>query len=297
EIAYLSALAKPSVVMVNNVMAAHLQGFGSLDGVALAKGEIYRGLAEGAKAVINQDQDYAERWASGLSESQILRFSLNEAAADLYADQLQLQDDGCYQFQLHTPAGETQVQLSIPGRHNVANGLAAASCAFACGIGLDLIAAGLANADSASGRLQLKQHCSGATIIDDSYNANPGSVKAAIDMLAERDGEKFLVLGDMGELGEKARSHHADVGAYAQGKGLSGLFCVGELSKAAAAKSDCGKHFGDKTELVAALRPLLGKDTTVLVKGSRSAAMETVVAALLAEEQGEHNNNKAEPSC
>lgn len=294
EIAYLASVAEPTVVLVNNVMPAHLQGFGSLEGVAMAKGEIYQSLGANAKAVINQDQEFAEHWSSGLSESQIVRFSLEDRQADLFADELILDQAACYGFCLHSPVGDVQVQLQMQGKHNVANALAAASCAFACGISLEEIATGLNQVSSSAGRLHQRQHVSGAVIIDDSYNANPGSVQAAIDTLAECDGKKIFVLGDMGELGKKANSLHAEVGRYAQSKSLDALLCVGELSKAAAKNCDCGQHFESKASLLSRLETELGEGTTVLIKGSRSAAMETIVRDLMGEEK---SNNKADTPC
>lgn len=283
EIAYLSSIAKPTVVMVNNVMAAHLEGFGSLDGVAMAKGEIYQGLAESAKAIINEDCEYADRWAGGLAESQIVRYSSDSVQADIYASNIELLADACYAFDLTTPIATQRVQLAMPGRHNVANALAAASCAYACSVSLETIVQGLSSAKNAAGRMQRFEHSTGAQIIDDSYNANPGSVQAAIDMLADQEGRTILVLGDMGELGSEEKKLHRKIGQYAQDKAISALFCVGDLSKHAASKCSAGKHFQDKRSLIEELKTELSGSCTVLVKGSRSAAMEEVVQALMSD--------------
>lgn len=289
EIAYLSSIAKPTVVMVNNVMAAHLEGFGSLEGVAMAKGEIYQGLPASAKAVINDDCEYVDRWVSGLAESQIVRYSCSSAQADIFASDIELHDDACCSFELRTPIASARVRLAMPGRHNIANALAAASCAYACSVGLDAIVAGLQAAKNAGGRLQCFAHASGAQIIDDSYNANPGSVQAAIDMLADQSGKTVLVLGDMGELGSEEKKLHKQVGRYAEQKKISALYCVGDLSKHAAKHCSVGEHFPNKEALIEKLKNELEKNCTVLVKGSRSAAMETVVQALLPDSSNEQS--------
>lgn len=289
EIAYLSSIAKPGVVMVNNVMAAHLEGFGSLEGVAMAKGEIYQGLDAAAKAVINEDCEYAERWASGLAESQIVRYSCGSPQADIFACDIELQDDACYTFELRTPIASAQVCLAMPGRHNVANALAAASCAYACSVPIETIVAGLQSAENAGGRMQRHQHRSGAEVIDDSYNANPGSVQAAIDMLADQKGKTILVLGDMGELGSEEKKLHKQIGRYAEEKSISALYCVGNLSQHAAKNCKVGEHFADKNALLKKLKQQLTDDCIVLVKGSRSAAMETVVQALMSDSANERS--------
>ncbi|MBB6522733.1 UDP-N-acetylmuramoyl-tripeptide--D-alanyl-D-alanine ligase [Pseudoteredinibacter isoporae] len=294
EIAYLSSIAKPGVVMVNNVMAAHLEGFGSLEGVAMAKGEIYQGLDASAKAVINEDCEYADRWASGLAESQIVRYSCGSPQADIFACDIELQDDACYAFELRTPIASAHVRLAMPGRHNVANALAAASCAYACSVSLDTIVEGLQSAKNAGGRMQRHKHSSGAEIIDDSYNANPGSVQAAIDMLADQKGKTILVLGDMGELGSEEKKLHKQIGRYAEDKNISVLYCVGTLSKHAAKHCKVGEHFADKAALLEKLQKELAEQCTVLVKGSRSAAMETVVQALLSDSE---NGQSTGASC
>lgn len=280
EIAYLSSIARPDVVLVNNVMAAHLQGFGDLDGVAMAKGEIYQNLGQDGRAIINLDEAYAEQWSSGLSESQILRFSVNNSSAEVFAANVDA-NKGFYSFELHTPLGLERVQLAVPGEHNVSNALAAASCALACGVGLSGIKAGLESAVSAKGRLQHKVGVNGCVVIDDSYNANPGSVAAAMEYLAQCAGRRIFILGDMGELGENGKKLHKQVGKKAQLLKIDELLCVGDMSQYAAKSCEQGQYFTDKQSLLSYLELKLDADTTVVVKGSRSMAMENVVAQLV----------------
>jgi len=280
EISYLTAISQPDVVLVNNVMAAHLQGFGDLDGVAMAKGEIYQSLHQDGRAVINLDEPYAEQWSAGLSESQILRYSIHNNSAEVFAKSID-HGRGLYSFDLHTPIGTESIKLKVPGEHNVANALAAAACALACGVGLALIKQGLEAAAMVKGRLQYLRGLCASTIVDDSYNANPGSVCAAMDILAQCQGRKIFVLGEMGELGDSAKKLHKQVGKHAQLLGLDQLLCLGDLTSYAVKTCDNAKQFENKEELVAYIKPLLDKQTTVLVKGSRYMAMETVVQALL----------------
>lgn len=301
EIAYLASVAEPNVVLVNNVMPAHLEGFGNLDGVAMAKGEIYQNLGNHGKAIINEDQAYAESWSAGLCESQILRFSLEGGQADVFAADIELKNNACYQFVLHSPIGNCEIELKIPGRHSVANAVAAATCAFACGVGLEKIQAGLNVAEAAAGRLKCHKNKLGSTIIDDSYNANPGSVCAAMDLLAQYEGKKIFVLGDMGELGKNTAALHRKVGLHAASLNIDGLYSVGVHSEEASAQSDNGRHFKSKVDLAEALKKQLSSDMVILIKGSRSAKMETIVESLMCE--NELNNgqdladNEVNASC
>lgn len=277
EIAYLCSLARPDVVLVNNVLPAHVAGFGSLDGVALAKGEIYRGVAPEGVAVINFDEAWADRWRASAA-APVLGFSMKSEEADFRARDLQADESGCYRFVLITPVGEVAVSLAISGRHNVANALAAAACAYAAGAGLDAMAIGLGKMQPVQGRLNRQVLASGATVIDDSYNANPGSVKAAVDALLAMKGDPILVLGDMGELGADEAGLHGDVGRYAAQQGVPRLLAVGPLSINTVREFGAGgEHFDSKDALVKRLQQLLEPGSVVLVKGSRFMAMETVV--------------------
>jgi UDP-N-acetylmuramoyl-tripeptide--D-alanyl-D-alanine ligase len=284
EIDYLCSIARPTIAVVTNVMPAHVAGFGSLAGVASAKGEIYRGLDKCGTAILNLDEPWYEQWLAGAHGTQSQSFSVDNSAADFYASNVQFDTAACASFMLHSPLGDIEIQLAIPGAHNISNALAAAACAVAAGADLVSIAAGLAAMAAAPGRMESKPGIHGARIIDDSYNANPGSVKAAIDALVSMPGKHLLVLGDMGELGPKEKAMHREIGVYARNAGVDGLFTTGLLSaETAFAFGEGSEHFADKTALSAALSEQLNSAAIVLVKGSRSAAMEEVVAQLIEE--------------
>ena len=286
EIALLAALARPTVGIVTQAGDAHLEGFGSREGVARAKGELFSAL-DGGVAVINADDAYASLWQRLAGESRIARFGFSEHA-EVRADEVQCGADGS-EFLLRTPAGSARVQLPLPGRHNVANALAAAAAGHALGLTPVQIAEGLARVEAPKGRVAVKAHASGARLIDDSYNANPTSLNAAMELLARESGTRLLVLGDMAELGPDAARLHAEAGARAKALGLDGLHALGSLSQEAVRSFGAGATaHRELPALVTALRAHLAPGTTVLVKGSRSARMERVVAALL-----EHDNSGA----
>lgn len=284
EIDYLCSIARPTIAVVTNVMPAHVAGFGSLAGVANAKGEIYSGLDKCGTAILNLDEPWYEQWSRGAHGTHSQSFSVDNQSADFYASNVQFDTAACASFILHSPLGEIEIQLAIPGAHNVSNALAAAACAVAAGADLVSIAAGLAAMAAAPGRMESKPGIRGARIIDDSYNANPGSVKAAIDALVAMPGRHLLVLGDMAELGPKEKAMHREIGVYARKAGVGGLFTTGALSaETTFAFGECGEHFVDKAALSTALIDQLTSDVVVLVKGSRSAAMEDVVAHIIEE--------------
>jgi len=279
DIDYLASIARPDVGVITCIAPAHLERMGSLEGVAETKGAVYRLLPVDGVAVINADDAFAPFFAGLAGTRRILRYGLDHAA-DVGAEIVEQRVDGS-RFVLTTPVGDADVSLPLAGRHNVANALAAASVALALEVPLEVIVAGLEHVDGVAGRLKVEPMPGGWTLIDDSYNANPGSVMAAIDTLAMAPGERVLVLGDMAELGPDARSLHARVGAHARARGLDRLFAVGALSAAAVeAFGEGARHFPGKEALVAALQPLLRGDVTCLVKGSRSSGMDKVVAAL-----------------
>ena len=284
DIAYLASIAPPQVSLVNNVMPAHLERMGSLLGVAETKGAIYEALPDDGVAVVNADDAFAPWFMQRIGARRVLRFGL-ENDADVRASALSGDAEGS-RFRLHTPAGDVDVALPLAGRHNVMNALAAAALALGAGASLEDIAAGLAGAAPVPGRQIPHRLASGAVLVDDSYNANPGSVAAAIAALAGAGGEAWLVLGDMKELGEGAELLHADIGAQARRAGIARLWTVGELSASASrAFGDGARHFADQAALVAALAPALraaGAGLRCVVKGSRSSAMDKVMAALLA---------------
>ncbi|MEO7431545.1 MAG: UDP-N-acetylmuramoyl-tripeptide--D-alanyl-D-alanine ligase [Dokdonella sp.] len=290
DIAYLARIAQPDVALVNNVAAAHLERMGSLQGVAETKGAIYRSLPVDGVAVINADDAFAEYFARISSARKTLRFGLLRRA-DISAN-LDSEVNAEGHIRLLTPNVSTDVALPLAGRHNVMNALAASAVAMALGVPLSTIRAGLEAAPSVAGRLMRHAHASGAVLIDDSYNANPGSFAAAIATLADEPGERVLVMGDMAELGPDAERLHGEVGALAKRSGIQKLRAVGKLSRAAvdAFKGDA-IHFGDQAQLSDALRRDVREGVTLLVKGSRSSAMDRVVDALL-ERQHAHGGER-----
>lgn len=288
EISYLTRLAQPTVALVNNALPAHLEGLGSVEAVAHAKGEIFEGLAAEGTAIINGDDAYAPLWRSLAAGRRVQTFGLDHPA-DVSAEYL-LADESS-ELTLHTSQGTIALKLAIPGLHNVRNALAAASAALAMGAPLTAVAAGLEAYTGIKGRLQRKSGKHGATLIDDTYNANPASMRAAIDVLARCSGSRILVMGDMGELGREAARMHHEIGVYAREAGLDGLFALGELSaESVAGFGSKGRHYEQPEALAIALEPDLTADTTVLVKGSRFMRMERVVGLL---EKGKESGDAA----
>ncbi|MCX7175641.1 MAG: UDP-N-acetylmuramoyl-tripeptide--D-alanyl-D-alanine ligase [Proteobacteria bacterium] len=281
EIAYLTNIARPTVAVITNAQRAHLEGLGGLSAVARAKGEIFVGLAQDGVAVINADDPHAAIWRELNRSRSVLSFGLTQAA-DITARYTPLQFGSL--LKLITPQGEPdrEVTLNLPGAHNIMNALAALAATLAAGVPLDAIAAGLSGFSGVHSRLQRRKARHGALLIDDSYNANPDSVRAAIDVLASLPGKKILVFGDMGEVGEQAGQFHDEIGGYAKSMGVDRMLALGEHAAAAARNFDGGaEHFKNVGALVDALLPLLDADTTVLVKGSRFMKMERVVEAIV----------------
>jgi UDP-N-acetylmuramoyl-tripeptide--D-alanyl-D-alanine ligase len=280
DIAYLASIAPPQVALVNNIAPAHLERMGSLLGVAETKGAIYVALPDDGVGVVNADDAFAPYFMDRLSGRRVFRFGI-ENDADVFADAIVPGGDGS-RFRLHTPAGSEDIALPLPGRHNVMNALAAAALALGAGAPLDAIVDGLRHAEPVKGRQVPHRLRSGAVLIDDSYNANPGSVEAAIAALAQAGGEAWLVLGSMAELGEGAAALHAGLGHQARGAGLARLWTTGDLAAhASRAFGDGGRQFADQASLIAALRAELRDGVRCLVKGSRSSAMDKVVRAVL----------------
>ncbi|GAA0475717.1 MULTISPECIES: UDP-N-acetylmuramoyl-tripeptide--D-alanyl-D-alanine ligase [Tatumella] len=282
EIAYTTAMVRPEAALVNNLAAAHLEGFGSLAGVAKAKGEIFGGLTEHGIAILNDDSNDWPHWQAQLSDKTVWRFSpLAGSVADFHASDIVVSGAGT-SFTLHSPQGTVAIQLPLPGRHNIANALAAAALALAVGAPLPAIAAGLSELTPVAGRLfpiRLSEH---QRLLDDSYNANVGSMTAAAQVLGEMPGYRIMVVGDMAELGDEAEQCHRAVGLAACEAGIDKVLSVGFLSQYISQESRHGEHFSDKPALVARLRTLLSEhqEVTILIKGSRSAAMEDVVQQL-----------------
>ena len=283
EIAYTTSLAKPDVAIITNVAASHLEGFGDLYGVARAKGEIFNAVTGEGLAIIPADSDYRDYWLERLQGKRVVQFAL-DGNADFSADNITLDDNGCAGFDLICPQGRCPVQLTLPGKHNVANALAAAAATLEIGATLTDVQRGLAQMVAVKGRTNISRVTPQLRLIDDTYNANVESVKAAIDLLASYPGYQVLVLGDMAELGADARLYHEEIGLYAKKAGINLLFTLGVLSQSA---SDLfngqGAHFSSRQTLLQRLLPLLSEqqEVTLLVKGSRSAKMELVVQDLL----------------
>ncbi len=286
ELSYLSNLAKPNVALVNNAGTAHIGELGSLEAIANAKGEIFEGLADGGTAIINADDVFANLWKNLASKHQQVTFGL-KAKADVTAKyELHAASSD---LELIAPNGTVKFTLPAPGLHNVSNALAAASAALALNVLLENIATGLSNFAGVKGRLQTKQGFAGAKVIDDTYNANPMSMKAAIDVLKASAGQRIFVMGDMAELGADAASMHSEIGAYAKTAGIEKFYALGELTKnAVTAFGANAMHFGTVEALAESLKSIMNAETTVLVKGSRSMRMERVVDAI---QLAQTNNN------
>ena len=279
EIDYLTHLARPDVAVVNNALTAHIGFLGSVEAIARAKGEIFAGLTDAGIAVFNADSEHAGLWRELNAHRCMLDFGLTETAAI----------HGRYQpsgfgsaLTITLPNAELEVALQVPGEHNVMNALAAAAAAFALDVSHRCIVAGLSGFAGVKGRLQRKPALHGSTFIDDTYNANPDSVKAALAVLAQQAGRKVLVLGDMGELGSDAAAMHAQIGLAARAAGVDKLLALGELTQETVGAFGTGAmHFERIQELLAELENELTADTTVLVKGSRFMQMERVVQSFM----------------
>jgi UDP-N-acetylmuramoyl-tripeptide--D-alanyl-D-alanine ligase len=285
EIAYLTRLTKPHVAVINNAAASHLEGVGgNLYGVAKAKGEIFLGLQLHGMAIINRDDVHYDYWCSLIPNHKRMSFSLLQSA-DVTATLLQ--QSGSYQtIALNTPVGETTIKLPLLGTHNAMNALAATAAALAINIDLDAIAQGLETIEAAPGRLNQYVLTNGARIIDDTYNANPFSLDAALDCLAIFPGKKILVLGDMKELGQTEHALHATAGVKARAAHIDYVFTLGKLSQATTNSfGENAQHFTDMSDLIKAITPFADHETVILVKGSRSMHMEKIVAALVPKHQ------------
>ncbi len=282
EIAYTAAMTHPQTALVNNLFAAHIGEFGSAEAIAQAKGEIFTGLTDEGTAIINLESNDVTHWQAHLTPRQTRwSFSVDpHPQADFYAADV-VMNPLTTDFILHTPAGSTAVTLPLPGRHNIANALAAAALALSAGATLADIRSGLAQTSAVPGRLYPVELAPGKLVIDDTYNANDGSMIAAIRVLAQLPGYRVLVAGDIGEQGGYAEESHRRVGQAARDAGLDAVFTAGQFSHFIS--DECqGHHFADKTTLIAALAPLVAQHSSIsiLVKGSRSSAMEEVVHAL-----------------
>jgi len=281
EIAYTTGLVRPESALVNNLAAAHLEGFGSLAGVAKAKGEIFQGLPAHGVAILNADSNDWPNWQATLQDKTVWRFSPQAAECDFSAHAIRIAQDGTH-FVMKTPRGEAEIVLPLPGRHNIANALAAAALALSVDAPLSAVQQGLKNLQSVPGRLFPVRLSAHQLLLDDSYNANVGSMIAAAQVLSEMPGYRVMVTGDMAELGVETEKCHREVGEAAREAGIDRVLSIGKYSHFISKSSGVGEHFSDKTALTERLRQLLSEHTeiTVLIKGSRSAAMEQVVQSL-----------------
>ena len=279
EIDYLTRLARPDVAVINNAMTAHIGFLGSVENIARAKGEIFNGLSETGIAVFNADDAHAWLWREANAQRRVIDFGLVQAAT--VRGRYQPTDFGA-ELSLTLPDATLEIELQVPGAHNVMNALAAATAAFALNISHRSIVAGLSGFSGIKGRLQKQSALHGSTFIDDTYNANPDSVKAALAVLVQQPGKKILVLGDMGELGTDAAAMHAQIGLAARAAGVNRLLALGELTQETVGAFGAGAmHFARIQELLAELENELTPDTTVLVKGSRFMQMERVVQSFM----------------
>ena len=279
EIDYLTRLARPDIAVVINALTAHIGFLGSVENIARAKGEIFNGLAETGIAIFNADDAHAHLWREQNAQRPIIDFGL-DPSAKVHATFTPTAFGS--RLSVALPSGHCEIDLQVPGLHNVMNALAAAATACALDVCHRSIVAGLSGFTGVKGRLQRKPALHGSTFIDDTYNANPDSVKAALAVLAQQPGKKLLVLGDMGELGEDAAAMHAQIGLAARAAGVDRLLALGELSRETVGAFGAGAmHFERIQELLAELENALTPDTTVLVKGSRFMQMERVVNSFM----------------
>lgn len=304
EIRWLGSIAKPDVAIITNVSASHLEGFGSVEAVYREKSAIYDSLAQSGVAIVNLDDAFAEDWLALNRHREVITFGSSKNA-QVYVDKLAGTSVKIH-CQVPEYEGVVDAECNLTGNHNLMNVAAAAAAAIACGIDLAVIAHGVANAAPVKGRLNYLHLADGITVIDDTYNANPASTRAAMEVLASHDAERWLVLGDLGELGQDAAAHHTQLGEFACAGRVDRLFAVGDLSRrAVAAFGDRAEWFKDKEALCERLQEALDNNidsdaasdtkkqaaadvgsanggTVVLVKGSRSMAMDVVVNALQA---------------
>ncbi|WP_036770979.1 UDP-N-acetylmuramoyl-tripeptide--D-alanyl-D-alanine ligase [Photorhabdus australis] len=282
EIAYTAGITQPETALINNLSTAHLDDFGSLTGIAKAKSEIFSGLSADGTAIINVESNDWVNWQQIIGDKTVWRFSIQQISdADFYATDIQVKQLATH-FRLHTPAGSTEVILPLPGKHNVTNALAASALAISVGATLKDVRVGLSGVKAVPGRLFPINLAEGKLLLDDTYNANVGSMTVAAQVLSQMPGYRVMVVGDMGALGDQSENYHRQVGEVAAVSGIDKVFSVGTSSMYISEASGCGQHFADKDALVTALVPLLQqhKIISVLVKGSRSTTMEDVVSAL-----------------
>ncbi len=283
EIAFSVAAALPDMALITNASDAHVEGFGSLQGIVRAKGEILDTLDASGVALLNADDPNVNEWIARVKEARTVLYSCENAQgnAEYHAEEIELAGNGRVAFVLCSPQGKVAIELGMLGKHNVSNAVAAATAALEAGASLADVQQGLSTVQPVSGRLFPRSGLSGSRVIDDSYNASPSSFRAAIDVLMSCEGKKVLVAGDMKELGNEESAAHASVGDYARLAGVDELLAVGELSReTVAAFGGRGSHFASQEQLINACKAMANDQLTFLVKGSRGAKMDLVVAAL-----------------
>jgi len=291
EIEWLSAIARPNIAVITQCAPSHLEGFGSVEGVAKAKAEIYSGLQTSGTAIINADDSFADFWKDTCQNKNQLTFGMKSKDAIVRAEKIEfIPEHATVNFNLVFGKDEVGISLPLSGDHNVMNALAAAACCLSLDISLETIKGGLEKMVPVKGRLQIKKGKRNVRIIDDTYNANPRSLSAAIDVLSAYNGSRYLVLGDMGELGDLAIQHHVEAGEIAKAANIDGLFSIGELSLNAMQSYGKGaSHFesfdGLEDALERTLADVMNEETTILVKGSRYMKMEQIVNALMEEQE------------
>ena len=285
EIEYTTQLVKPDIAMVNNVAAAHLEGFGSIDGVKQAKGEIYQGLAAGGIAIVNLDSNGGAKWDEVLADKNVITFSQSNADADFYASNIAMSAAGEASFDLHIAATSQEIELSlgIIGQHNVANAIAASIIALKMGATLEEIRSGLKHLNKVKGRVEVEELSDKIKLIDDSYNASVPAMKAAVDLLAAFQGQRWLILGNMAELGEESLALHRQVGEHAAPQKFEHVLTYGADARVISELCD-GIHFETHQEMIDYIKQHLDQAApehhTMLVKGANGARMFEVAAAL-----------------
>jgi len=286
EIAYSSQYAKPDVAVITNVSAAHIEGFGSIDGVAQAKAEIVKSLAPDGVAILNADDIFFSTWKAIAEMHKVISFGLIKSA-DVHAENILVRleaEQFKTSFDLLHNGQRTTITLNLAGQHNVKNALAASAACLALGITQEQIKLGLESVEAVKGRMQLMLSTSGLRIINDSYNANPASLMSALAVLKQCQGEKWLILGAFGELGDGSNDIHAEMGLAIKGAGVKRLFATGTLAKNAVNSFGLGaEYFHTQEALIITVKHMISKDVVLLVKGSRAQKMEVVVDSLLDE--------------
>ena len=281
EIEWLAKISQPNVAVITQCAPAHLEGFGTIEGVAKAKAEVFSSLGKDGTAIINADDRYADFWKQCSVESNQITFGISNSA-DLRAENIECDYDSFKtSFDLVTAKGSTAITLSLPGHHNVMNAIAAAACAYALNISGEHIRNGLQSMQAVKGRMQFKKGLKGMRIIDDTYNANPASLQAALTVLSQCKRRKWVALGDMNELGDQSRFFHAEFGREAGKAGVEKLFTLGELSKYASDSFGKGAiHSDSHSVLTGLLDRCADSNVVILIKGSRAMRMERIVNAL-----------------